>query len=41
MNTFPLAGTAPERIVSLVPSMTESLFDLGHLGVGQPTERDG
>ena len=29
MNTFPLAGTAPERIVSLVPSMTESLFDLG------------
>ena len=29
MNSFPPAGAAPERIVSLVPSMTESLFDLG------------
>jgi len=29
MNSFPALGSAPQRIVSLVPSMTESLFDLG------------
>jgi ABC-type Fe3+-hydroxamate transport system substrate-binding protein len=29
MNEFPHLASPPERIVSLVPSMTESLFDLG------------
>jgi len=29
MNSFPALGSPPQRIVSLVPSMTESLFDLG------------
>jgi ABC-type Fe3+-hydroxamate transport system substrate-binding protein len=29
MNAFPALAAPPERIVSLVPSMTESLFDLG------------
>ncbi len=29
MNEFPVLVKAPERIVCLVPSMTESLFDLG------------
>jgi len=29
MNAFPAVAAPPQRIVSLVPSMTESLFDLG------------